>query len=225
MVILAWCLVYAVGSFMEPLPWTRYPPDGSGGSSGSSAAAYFNDVVVLQRAGTRDLGSANSSSLSGPVYGALVATWLCIFLCIFQGVKSAGAVVKFTMPAPVILLVIMLIYNCTLEGAGAGVEAYIGRYTWCICDRPQAERAQQQAPVPPVRQSELLGTSHFDAARLARSMCSRWDMSVLKNPRIWSDACGQVFFSIGVAMVRMCGGSRTTMSCAALDADVSRRRP
>ncbi len=58
------------------------------------------------------------------VIGALV-TWLLIFLIIFRGVKNVGRVVMFTVPLPVILLLVLLVRGITLPGATEGILYYL----------------------------------------------------------------------------------------------------
>ena len=56
--------------------------------------------------------------------------WVCAYLCIYKGVRSVGAAVRFTVFVPWILLAILIAYNATLPGSLEGVKAYIG--TWDI---------------------------------------------------------------------------------------------
>jgi len=58
------------------------------------------------------------------VLGALV-TWLLIFLIIFRGVHNVGKVVMFTVPLPIILLLIVLVRGITLEGSTEGLIYYL----------------------------------------------------------------------------------------------------
>lgn len=51
----------------------------------------------------------------------LVLAWGLIFFCIRNGANSVGKVVKYTVFAPVILLLIMAVKGCTMPGAGAGL--------------------------------------------------------------------------------------------------------
>ena len=50
------------------------------------------------------------------------AAWALIFVCIRNGANSVGKVVKFTVFAPVILLLIMAIKGCTMPGAMDGIK-------------------------------------------------------------------------------------------------------
>ena len=117
--IIAWCLVYFVASFENPFPWT-----GEGGSFEDSRDFLFNDVLHV--ADDDQLDAAKSSVISGYVFAGLVATWTFVFFALVFGVKGVGKVVSITVPLPVALLAILLIYNSTLDGAGEGVVSAHG---------------------------------------------------------------------------------------------------
>ena len=56
---------------------------------------------------------------------ALVAVWGAVFWIIYKGVKRVGKVVMWTVPLPVILLLILTIRGLTLPGAGDGILYYL----------------------------------------------------------------------------------------------------
>jgi solute carrier family 6 GABA transporter-like protein 1 len=89
----------------------------------------------------------------------VVFTWVCVFFCVFKGVKSSSYVVWVTVPLPILFIIIMVIRNAMLPGAGDGILMYIAGK----------------------------GSKYTAAEALAL-------------PNIWSEACGQIFFSIGVCM-------------------------
>lgn len=47
------------------------------------------------------------------------------FLGTFKGVHGSSILVWFTVPIPLLFIVIMVIYNNTLEGASEGIKLYI----------------------------------------------------------------------------------------------------
>ena len=47
-----------------------------------------------------------------------------------QGIKSSGKVVYFTATFPYVLLIILLIYGCTLPGAADGISAFFVPRKW-----------------------------------------------------------------------------------------------
>lgn len=106
--VMAWSFVYLFKSFAVTLPWCE-----------DSKAYYFNEVLQI---------SSSVGEIGGicPVLLiALILVWVSIYFSIWKGVKSVGAVVKITMPLPIILLVILFIRGITLEGSGAGIAAFL----------------------------------------------------------------------------------------------------
>lgn len=70
---------------------------------------------------TQTTGAIEGANIPGEVLVCLLVAWGLIFYCIRNGAKSVGKVVKFTVFAPVVLLLIMAIKGCTMPGAGAGI--------------------------------------------------------------------------------------------------------
>jgi NSS family neurotransmitter:Na+ symporter len=54
-----------------------------------------------------------------------ILTWAIIFIIIYKGTASVGKVVLYTVPAPVILLGVLIVYGLTLKGAGRGIEFFL----------------------------------------------------------------------------------------------------
>ncbi|XP_070184414.1 sodium- and chloride-dependent glycine transporter 1-like, partial [Littorina saxatilis] len=54
-----------------------------------------------------------------------LAAFAIVFLVLLKGIQSLGKVVYFTAIFPYILLTILLVRGCTLEGAGEGVRYYL----------------------------------------------------------------------------------------------------
>ncbi len=70
---------------------------------------------------TQTTGLIEGFEIPWAVLGCLVVAWGLIFFCIRNGAKSVGKVVKFTVFAPVALLLIMAVKGCTMPGAEAGL--------------------------------------------------------------------------------------------------------
>ena len=70
---------------------------------------------------TQTTGAIEGSNIPAVVLICLVIAWALIFYCIRNGANSVGKVVKFTVFAPVVLLLIMAVKGCTMPGAGAGL--------------------------------------------------------------------------------------------------------
>lgn len=48
-----------------------------------------------------------------------------MFVCLFKGIQTSGKVVYFTATFPYVVMVILLIRGCLLEGAGEGIKYYL----------------------------------------------------------------------------------------------------
>lgn len=70
---------------------------------------------------TQTTGAIEGTNIPAVVLVCLGIAWALIFYCIRNGASSVGKVVKFTVFAPVVLLVIMAVKGCTMPGAGAGL--------------------------------------------------------------------------------------------------------
>lgn len=70
---------------------------------------------------TQTTGVIEGTSIPGEVLLCLLVAWGLIFYCIRNGANSVGKVVKFTVFAPVVLLLIMAVKGVTMDGAMQGV--------------------------------------------------------------------------------------------------------
>ncbi len=105
-VVLAWVVNYMWASLSEA--W-----------KGGSADYFFSNVLQI----TENPGVLGGFSI--PVLIGLVITWLAVWLSLHNGVKSVGRVVKWTVPIPVALLIILMIRAITLPGAVDGLSYYL----------------------------------------------------------------------------------------------------
>jgi SNF family Na+-dependent transporter len=55
------------------------------------------------------------------VLAAGVVSWVVVYFCIWKGVQSTGKIALFTVLAPYVLLSVLLIRVCFLDGFGAGL--------------------------------------------------------------------------------------------------------
>ncbi|XP_067931125.1 sodium- and chloride-dependent GABA transporter 1-like [Watersipora subatra] len=51
--------------------------------------------------------------------------WVIVYFCILKGIKTSGKVVYFTVAFPYVVILILLVFGATLDGAGEGVLYYI----------------------------------------------------------------------------------------------------
>ncbi|XP_025120005.2 sodium- and chloride-dependent glycine transporter 1 isoform X3 [Bubalus bubalis] len=55
----------------------------------------------------------------------LLVSWVVVFLCLIQGIRSSGKVVYFTATFPYVVLTILFFRGVTLEGASTGFKYYL----------------------------------------------------------------------------------------------------
>ena len=105
-VVMAWSLIYLFTSL--GVQW-----------SADSESYFFGNVLQL---------SDSINSIGGivpAVFIALLASWVLIYFCVWKGVKSVSKIVVWTVPIPIILLVVLFIRAVTLDGASVGIAAYL----------------------------------------------------------------------------------------------------
>lgn len=89
------------------------------------AVEWFEGTVT---GASTAVGDGGPTRLVGFNVGILAVIWLLIFLCLAFGVKWTGRIAYFTVGLPVVFLFVLLIRAVTLDGAGDGVTAYIGKW-------------------------------------------------------------------------------------------------
>lgn len=138
-IVFAWVILMAVYAFKFA------------GMTGDSVAAsnLFANV-------TQTTWKIEGAAIPVPVLLCVAVAWGLIYYCIRNGAHSVGKVVKYTVFAPVILLLIMAVKGCTMPGAGEGLKMFF---------------------IP--------------------------DMEAFKDPTLWIDAVGQVFYSLSIMMAIM----------------------
>ncbi|MHC4213361.1 MAG: sodium-dependent transporter [Planctomycetota bacterium] len=118
-VILAYCfsfLWYSIKGIFSggELPWAGYGIEGV-----ANAKSFFYEEYLGFKSGT-DLGSIRWN-LIFPLFFA----WMCMYFCIFRGVKLVGKIVWLTVPLPWLMLLILAIRGLTLEGSMQGLVYYL----------------------------------------------------------------------------------------------------
>ncbi|KAL3859741.1 hypothetical protein ACJMK2_009939 [Sinanodonta woodiana] len=123
--IMAWCLIYLVQSFMNPLPWSTCPMETVGNVTivneecqRSGPTTYFWYRETLQIAPSID----SPSVINWKLAVALLFAWLMVYLCVIKGIKSSGKVVYVTATFPYLVLIIFFFRGVTLKGFDKGLE-------------------------------------------------------------------------------------------------------
>lgn len=76
---------------------------------------FYHDVLNI---------SAEQTELGGfylPVLIAFAFSWVIVYLCVRNGIKTTGKIAYFTVLSPYFLLTILLIRVLTLEGSFKGI--------------------------------------------------------------------------------------------------------
>ncbi|XP_055596968.1 sodium-dependent nutrient amino acid transporter 1-like isoform X2 [Uranotaenia lowii] len=138
--LMAVTMRYFVASFSNPLPWSECQDSWNAtcvdsrlavnnlvqnGTSYvkkvSSAELYFLKEVLHEKDSIDDgIGTPNWQLVL-----CLLIPWTCICLTLIKGIKSSGKVSYFLAIFPYVIMFILLIRACTLEGAGRGMLYFI----------------------------------------------------------------------------------------------------
>jgi len=127
-VILAWCMIYFVNSFKNPLPWSQCPKElvRKGNQtfekvveecSKSSPTLYFWYRSTLDISSSIDDGG----KVNWTVSLSLFSVWALCWLCMVRGIKSTGKVVYVTAILPLIILAVMFFRGVHLKGFQEGL--------------------------------------------------------------------------------------------------------
>lgn len=84
------------------------------------ADEFFHNHILQISEGIEHMGG-----IVWPLFTCNLISWIIVFLCICNGVKSVGKVVYFTATFPFVILFILLIRGVTLPGAYDGIMFYI----------------------------------------------------------------------------------------------------
>ncbi|GAB4342364.1 MAG: sodium-dependent transporter [Candidatus Abyssubacteria bacterium] len=116
-VVMGWAFVYLFKSFS--LAW------------GTDAEGHFMQQVLHISSAPKDI-----NKIVAPVLAGAVLSWICIYLAIFKGTKVVSAIVKWTVPLPVFIIIVFVIRGLTLEGSLDGIAFYL-RPDWSKLTEPR----------------------------------------------------------------------------------------
>ena len=106
-IVFAWVLLMVVGA----LKFAGMTGDGQ------AASQVFANL-------TQTTWDVTGYAIPIPVLIAALVAWGAIYYCIRNGANSVGKVVKYTVIVPVILLLIMAVKGCTMDGAMEGLQRF-----------------------------------------------------------------------------------------------------
>lgn len=84
------------------------------------ADEFFHNQILQISSGINEIGG-----IVWPVFICNLISWIIVYLCICNGVKTVGKVVYFTATFPFVILFVLLIRGITLPGAMDGILFYI----------------------------------------------------------------------------------------------------
>ncbi|XP_063675135.1 sodium-dependent dopamine transporter-like isoform X3 [Bolinopsis microptera] len=130
-IILGYACIYFVECFhkTDAIPWY------------DNQAAHFDDISMTAGMAARKLADPSTEfdwlgTFNWKVFVGITVVWILIFLSIFKGVKSTSWVVKFTVPLPLLILLILIIRGAFLDGAGDGIKAYLIKWDGSTLNDP-----------------------------------------------------------------------------------------
>eukprot|EP00002_Diphylleia_rotans_P030050 TRINITY_DN6158_c0_g1_i1.p1 TRINITY_DN6158_c0_g1~~TRINITY_DN6158_c0_g1_i1.p1 ORF type:complete len:574 (-),score=106.18 TRINITY_DN6158_c0_g1_i1:155-1876(-) len=109
-VIISWIWLYFFASFQDPLPWDV---------EGMTAEKYFYEEQINASDSIEDVGA-----IQYKVCLTLILTWVVIYFCVWKDVHFLGKISVWTMPIPVVVLIILLIRGWSLDGGDIGMEYF-----------------------------------------------------------------------------------------------------
>ncbi|KAK6024634.1 putative sodium-dependent acetylcholine transporter, partial [Ostertagia ostertagi] len=150
-IVSAWSLFYFINSISFSLPWSNCENSWSGLSTNPQSIPslrYFQSSSLLRpacqianysliiRSFSEDVlmlstGFTEIGALNWHLGICVVLSWVAVFLCLFQGVKSSGKVVYVVVVLPFIIMIVLLARLLTLEGSFAALTHFL-RPDWRV---------------------------------------------------------------------------------------------
>lgn len=106
--------MYIIAAFYNPLPWQEFSQDES--KLMDRTKHYFYDTILSLTKNEGEFGSFHWN-----VFFAFTVGWILIFLCLKNGISTTGKIALFTVVAPYVLLMILLVKVLSLDGSLDGI--------------------------------------------------------------------------------------------------------
>ncbi|KFB53948.1 sodium-dependent nutrient amino acid transporter 3 [Anopheles sinensis] len=123
---------YLIASFSSTLPWARCSSDWTNCVNSESLTRVFNSTTHRPSAEfyfNEDIIHSESIKESGvlgwPDYNlalCLLFCWICITVILIRGIRSSGKAAYFLAIFPYVILLVLLVQVCSLEGAWDGIS-------------------------------------------------------------------------------------------------------
>lgn len=118
-VILAYCFSFLACSVKGIFAGGELPWAGEGFEGVAKANEFFFKEYLGYKEGL-SLGAVRWN-----IVMPLVIAWVCMYFCIFRGVKLVGKIVWWTVPLPWLMLLILTVRGLTLPGSMQGLSYYL----------------------------------------------------------------------------------------------------
>ncbi|OWR51867.1 proline transporter [Danaus plexippus plexippus] len=133
--IMAYPILYIYHSFGSPLPWqtcsnswntencTEITVNSSlfmNGTITTPEDEFFHIRLLHMSSGLSQIGG-----IVWPVFWCNVISWILVYLCICNGVKSVGKIVYFTVLFPYVVLTALFVRGITLPGSWQGILYFV----------------------------------------------------------------------------------------------------
>lgn len=118
-------LSWVTNAFFDSFGDSEAPWDTPGTTGGEAIDYFYNEIIGMSTVTDEDLRPSRVVP-ANVGYNALV--WLCIWLCLAFGSEWTGKIVYITMGLPVLFLFLFFFKAILLDGAGDGIEEYIGKW-------------------------------------------------------------------------------------------------
>uniref|UniRef100_H2ZJX7 Transporter n=1 Tax=Ciona savignyi TaxID=51511 RepID=H2ZJX7_CIOSA len=136
-VILSWITKYMVSSFSSPLPWSVCGNSwntencvqldmqqnlslSQNTTAVSAAEQFWTNEVLGMSSGIHEIGNIRTDLLVN-----ILLLWVGIYLATFKGIKWSSKVVYVTATLPILLILVVVVRGCTLDGAAQGIYFYL----------------------------------------------------------------------------------------------------
>lgn len=127
-------MFYLFKSFSAVLPWAtcdsnwtncihsgEFNQEFNRTNAKSSADLYYRKVVT-------EMSDDLSEGIGSPVWHLVIwlaVAWVIVYIVIIKGIKSSGKVSYFLAIFPYIILLILLVQACSLQGAWDGIKFFL----------------------------------------------------------------------------------------------------